>query len=89
MFKIPERIGKLEEVRALEDTGEKSKSGLKSLLTSTHSGFIGDERISSPVNLSGSLALENLLGILLGEGALKVASSGFKWQLHCLKGPLE
>ena len=45
MFKIPERIGKLEEVRVLVDIGEKSKSGLKSLSTSTRSGFIGDERI--------------------------------------------
>ena len=89
MFNIPERIGKLEEVRVLVEIGEKSKSGLKSLCTSTHSGFKGDERISSPVNFSGSLALENLLGALLGEGAFKVASSEFKWQLCHLKGPLE
>ena len=31
VFKIPERIGKFEEVRVLVETGEKSKSGLKSL----------------------------------------------------------
>ena len=89
VFKIPERIGKLEEVRALVNIGEKSRLGLKNLWTSTRSGFIGDERISSPVNFSGSLALENLLGTLLGEGAFKVASSRFKWWLRHLKGPLE
>ena len=79
MFNIPERIGKLEEVRVLVEIGEKSKLGLKSLWTSTRSGFIGDERILSPVNFSGGLALESLLGALLGEGAFKVASSGFEW----------
>ena len=31
VFDIPERIGKLEEVRVLVVLGEKSKSGLKSL----------------------------------------------------------
>ena len=31
VFNIPERIGKLEEVRVLVEIGEKSKLGLKSL----------------------------------------------------------